>query len=82
MPLIKLTKRQIKALRAALYFAVEWEQTTIDSYQTGLKWGKNRAGQKAIVSYIPKEWKKEAGVSLRRIERFKELSELLRGELR
>lgn len=65
---IKLTKYQVKKIREALYLAIEWEESCIDSCRTELK-KDELTGH--FINVIPKELKSDAKRSQRNIDAFK-----------
>lgn len=70
---IQLTKYQIKKIRQALYLAIEWEESCIDSCRVELK----RIKKGYFESVIPKELKADANKNQRNINAFKKIKKFL-----
>ena len=78
---LELNKREIKILRLALFYAMEWEDSYIDALEFDKPIIEKINGQKTITSwesYIPKENKEWADESKRNIKNFRKVLEKIK----
>ena len=78
---LELNKREIKTLRLALFYAMEWESSYINALEFDKPIIKKINGQKTITSwksYIPKENKEWADESKRNIKNFRKVLEKIK----
>jgi len=78
---IELTKREIKTLRLALFYALEWEESFIDSILFSRPVIETINDQKTITAWkrhVPSDWKKDADRTKRNIKNFKKVLEKIK----